>query len=51
MIIGTHTSDNLENSLQIAHVQLPKDESETTDKEFDALKSGTLFFCFFKIES
>ncbi|KAJ1978781.1 Histone acetyltransferase type B subunit 2 [Dimargaris xerosporica] len=42
LLIGTHTSDNEQNYLQIAQVQLPKDSSEQLDEKFtgDAGEAG-----------
>lgn len=35
MIIGTHTSEDVQNYLQIAQVQLPTGDAAMDDKKFD----------------
>ncbi len=40
MLIGTHTSDNDQNYLQIAQVQLPSDSTPIDTRKFDDERGG-----------
>jgi histone-binding protein RBBP4 len=42
LLIGTHTSDNDQNYLQIAEIQLPRDDVEVKPGNLDEEKEGML---------
>jgi hypothetical protein len=40
LLIGTHTSDNDQNFVEIAHVQLPRDDIGIDPRKYDDEKGG-----------
>ena len=46
LLIGTHTSDNDQNYVEIANVQLPKSDSDVDPRKYEEEKAGFISHMF-----
>jgi hypothetical protein len=46
LLIGTHTSDNDQNYVEIANVQLPKSDSDIDPRKYEEEKAGFMSHIF-----